>query len=158
MIKTRTFLLSLPIEEAKCGETYDGLPLHCTIFQYFDHSGEIGGLTGAIERVLVDSKPIDLVAGAYDDTFGPKKNVAVYRIANWFDVHHLHTELWHGLYECRVRIRNPEWAGLGYQPHATVGATAFETGSVSRVSHVNLVERLPDRRKKVIETLPLGRN
>jgi hypothetical protein len=155
MDKTRTFLLSLPIEEAVRNMRYENLPLHCTLFQYFDYSNDVLGLIRAVSSVCDYIRPFKLVSGAYDDTFGPHGGVAVYRIRNWFEPSSFHTFIWHELYERRVRIHNPEWAGLGYTPHVTIGATEFKTGSVAQIDCVNLVEKLPCGDKLVLATLSL---
>lgn len=116
MHQLHCYLLALEIEPM-LPESYERLPVHCTLVHRFLTDLEPGALATLVAPLLNETPPIELLFGA-EEIFGPPP-VMVNVIAASAQHYKLHTSLVTTLAAAGVEYTEPQWVGLGYRPHVS---------------------------------------
>lgn len=139
-----TYLLSMPIMPVMIGTCYEQLPLHCTLFQYFETDEPRESIARELRSLCGFSPSFQLTRGMRT-RFGPQNDIPVFLVQAQSGLHKLHWNVLLLLRDLRARILNPEWAGDGYRPHVTIqGTHPFLDGATVTADHAVLVERVPE--------------
>lgn len=143
-----------PMEE---GQVFpESLPRHVTIWQPFQlpdfHTNEFIADAGA---AIEGFSPLEVEAFTGDpDRFGPNNDVLVRRVnalGSGATLLTLHAVLGAIIEQYEGTIRSPQWAYNGYHPHMTyVDGRALEAGERAMLTDVELIEKTPPSRDKVV--------
>lgn len=153
------YLLALEIEPVDINRVYVALPLHCTMMSWFYSDKPPAEVVRAIQSVVQDQEPIELVSGEAD-LFGVEKDVPVNRLVDEEPLMKFHIALQDALKAIGASYKSPTWVGDSFTPHVTRQRSGrFETGNTFVATKLYLAEaETPDRlqQKKIINKLTLG--
>jgi 2'-5' RNA ligase len=140
------FLITSHFESLRRGQKFVyGLPLHVTIQQYFQiKNRDISAFHDELERLVSETNPIEVI-GENEDMFGLKRDtpVRLVRSLGGEALHDFHLKTGDLLSEFGAPIQNPEWAGVNYRPHVTLGdGGMFTEGDRRLLCNVELIERI----------------
>lgn len=130
----QAYLLFLEIESAEPGKSYAMLPLHCTLVHWFWlDKNQVKDLAKQINQIVIDIKPMHLVANEKEVFVGHTKNgsipVTVHKIQYSAEIKKLHYTLCDVLDKLNAQYSIPKYVRKGYIPHATNQKTGkLETG------------------------------
>ncbi len=155
----QAYLLALEIEPVEVNKVYVALPLHCTVIPWFYASAHPAAVLRAIQSVVANQKPIELIS-AQADLFGENKDVPVNRLANEQLMKAFHVALCVALESVGAQHKSAEWIGDGYKPHVTRQRSGrFEEGTTFAATKLYLAQaESPERlqQKQIIYKLTLG--
>jgi len=153
------YLLTSSIDPVYKGQVFEeGLPRHITIQQWFTLERR-GAFVNALQNFATTLTPFE-ITGTEEAMFGPHEDVRVRRVRNVAKLAMLHDSTLEMIERYgRGSMRNPEWAGDGYNPHVSyVDGIALEEGEVVILKTIELIRRDPGSRTKVAEqVLPFSR-
>lgn len=153
------YLLALEIEPVDINRVYVALPLHCTMMSWFYSDKPPAEVVRAIQPVVQNHEPIELVSGE-PDSFGVEKDVPVNRLVDEQQLMQFHEALHGALQSIGASYKSPQWVGQGFTPHVTRQKSGrFETDTRFLATKLYLCEaETPDRlqQKKIIYKLTLG--
>ncbi len=136
------YLLTSSIDPIKKGEQFvDGpLPRHVTLQQWFtlDH---VPAFKNALQNLATTLEPVEIIGGENAE-FGPNNDVPVRLVRNIGRVARLHTKTGELIERFGGELRNPEWAGDGYNPHVTyVDGAALDEGEAVTLRTIEMIKR-----------------
>ena len=136
------YLLTSSIDPIKKGEQFtDGLlPRHITIQQWFTLQ-YAPAFKNALQNLATTLEPIEITA-MEDAEFGPNNDVPVRLVRNMGRLARLHTKISELIERFGGELKNPEWAGDGYNPHMTyVDGSALEEGETVSLRTIEMIRR-----------------
>lgn len=151
------FLLTSSLEPIKKGQQFEkALPLHVTIQQWFTLESE-RPFYNALQNYAASKSPFEVI-GASDALFGPENNVPVRRVRKLGKLSMLHMQTKELLEKFGGQLRNPEWAGDGYNPHVTyVDDQGIDEDQAIILKTIEIIKREEDSNIKTVEfVLPLN--
>lgn len=140
------------------GDTYEELPLHCTLMHRFWSELDHKALADKMNDFFKEIHPI--ILKPYERLLlGPKK-VPVSELKLTDELKGLHIRLYKFLNDLGVEYTAPEWVGEGYRAHVTEREnTHLEVGSQQTSSAVYLIEvKVPghDHKRLIRHKFDLG--
>jgi hypothetical protein len=153
------FLVTCHADPIEKGQQFlHGLPLHLTIQQYFKMQNRIPEFVETLKELAANTRQL-YVIGAEEAMLGPKNDVPVRRVRDLGGgaLVSFHLQTWDLLQRFGAILQNPEWAKNGYNPHmALVKNVDFGAGDEKLLKTVELIERLPNKTKKVTDVFPFA--
>jgi len=153
------YLLTSSFEPIVPGQSFAGqLPRHVTIQQYFKLSGSEQAFKHALTNLTTRFYPIE-VTGGQEALYGPNNDVPVRLLHRLGALARLHNDTLELVNRFGGTMRNPEWAGAGYNPHVTyVDGRALEEGETATLRNLELIVRKDGEGQKIAElVLPLSK-
>ena len=143
------------------GYEYDSSswPLHSTVVDTFAIDWSLEEMTAKVADVLSQHTPV--VSQVKDDMFfGENGQVQVTLLEKTDELARLHADIVAVLEQGGLTLNDPQFAGAGFLPHATVQKHArLVSGDAVRFSALSIIDMFPDEdayRRKVRKTLTLG--
>lgn len=118
----KAYLLALEIDPIKVGESYDSLPLHCTLVHWFWlDEAKVDELTAALPKLIPESLTLETQDEEVFTGFTKTGTVpvTVNRVANSPELKRLHTTVCDLLDSLGATYEKPEFIREGYVPHVT---------------------------------------
>ena len=151
-------LITSSLDPIEKGQVFSkGLPRHVTIWQYFqlpDFHRDV--FIAEVGEAVEAFSPLEIM-GAECDHFGPNNDVPVRRImalGSGATLIALHATLGEIINRHDGVIANPEWAYQNYNPHITyVEGQALEEAEYTKLRTVELIERLPASKDKIVRNI-----
>ncbi len=118
----KSYLVALEITSVEIGKTYNGLPLHCTLVNWFQ-TNKIEYLITDIQKLLESQPPVLLKVGNEDQFTGMTSSgpipVRVNKVQKTRAIKKLHDEIVAMLKAYDVDFVAPQYLNEGYVPHIT---------------------------------------
>jgi 2'-5' RNA ligase len=134
-------------------------PLHVTVLDTFKASWTSPQIIAHMQKALHSHKPFTVHA---DETrfFGETGDIEVTLVDRSSQLMNLHTDLLNALKGGGLVLNDPQFAGEGFLPHATVQKDArLVAGEAFTFYAISLVDMFPDDdayKRRVIDTVDLG--
>ena len=145
----RTFLVALEIEPVEVGQTYDALPLHCTVMHWFRTGASAEDLLDVVAPIVESTSALKLTAGPRD-LFGPSQgphHLPVNRLQPTEALAVFHGRLLEGLETLGVVHTEPEYTGDSFVFHVTMQhGVRFDEGQTHLATVAYLAEAQDQKR------------
>lgn len=139
MKKPHTYLFSLEVAPLRVGETYEVLPLHCTLMPRFLSDMDVAELSALVRPLFQRTPPLQLLGGEII-AFGPQAKL-VNKLRPSAKLQQLHMALYELLQTTDARYTETAWVGKGYIPHISNQAdAAISPGANQIVAAIYLIE------------------
>lgn len=151
------------LEEVEDGTIYssNAWPLHTTLVDTFAVDWSEERVVEELEHYLANVKPFSTKANG-EEHFGANGEVHVILLEKTDDLSNLHSGLTDALQSGGLKLNDPQFAGEGFLPHATVQPHArLNIGDEVSYGALSLIDMFPDEdpyMRKVIKTIPFGKS
>ena len=134
-------------------------PLHVTIVDTFAIDWDVPTMTGKLESLLADHAQAASAAEG-EAFFGPDKQTKATLLEKTESLIALHNNVVELLSEGGLRLNNPQFAGEGFVPHATVQKhDRLHEGDRVAFNTLTIIDMFPDNdpyQRKVLKTIQIG--
>ena len=112
-----TYLLALEVAPMAVGQSYQQLPMHCTIMHRFHSALGAKALVTELGPIITRTAIVELLPQNHQ-AFGPKKQLVTI-VDPTPALLALHAELYQKLNQLGVQYTESDWVGEGYIGHVT---------------------------------------
>lgn len=134
-------------------------PLHSTVIDTFAIEWSVDEMTERLTGLL-RNRPVVYTEANEDRYFGENKQVQVVLLKRTDSLVELHQDILSTLKQGRLTLNDPQFAGDGFLPHATVQKHArLNKGDKVQFTELGIIDMFPDKdpcRRKVLRTIKIG--
>ncbi len=158
---TQKYTIIQLFEDRKEGYEFssDTWPLHSTLVDVFAIDWSVNEMTNHLNGLLSTHK-ISTTTAIGIDYFGPQKQVQVTLLERTDNLVQLHNDVVNILKKGGLRLNDPQYAGDGFLPHATVQKHAkLNIGDKVIFNALSIVDMYPSGNpyeRKILKTIKIG--